>query len=931
MNDNKLIRLSRRSFTQALGISGVVSLTGCERQEVQHALPLLELVEDSRPGEVVRYASTCLSCPAACGLLVSVRDGRPIKLEGLPSHPQSLGGLCALAQASTRGLFDAGRLRSPMIDGVDAGWSAVDARVREGLQQVAGKLAVLSPTLVSPTARKVIESFVAQFGGRLVEFDAGVSVGSAVLEAYRLLDGEALYPAADIGKANVLLTLGGDPFASGPEPVTLTRQYADRRRARTRDNDFRHIHFEGNLSLTGAGADVRLRATASERTLFAAHLLAHVATRASGEVAELAKRLTSSLPAVPAHERKIADLAAELMAQRGAALVLSASRQTTEQVAVALLNRLLAAEGATLRLDAANATQRGRDADLAKLIADVGNGTIQGVVIIELNPVEQLPNGEAFAAKLRELPLSVAVTSRRTATAAACKVVAASHHELERWGDAAPRRGTLTVAQPTMRPMFDTSDPLDAVLRWSGDEDGSYREHLKAQWSEAQWSETLSRGTAHVEEVPSVYSPGAGPSDDAALTKLFAALRPAGDGLEVELLEEVGLRDGRNSFNPWLRELPDPLTRTSWTATVRLAPSLAAARSISDGDIVTVDVGERSIEMQARILPGQHPRVLGVPVGYGVVDGDGGEPRRNGYRLARFGNDALQTAGLPATLQLKGAGPALPLIQWHSSTEGRPIVHQVSHDEEAVSEGHHPEGALWGDDRHYSPHWHMVIDLDSCNGCSACIVACQAENNLPVVGPQNITDHRDMYWLRMDRYFVGDDDDPEVLFEPMLCAQCDNAPCETVCPVAATVHSHDGLNMQVYNRCVGTRYCANNCPYKVRRFNWFDFTPSDPLERLALNPDVVVRERGTMEKCTFCVQRIQRARIEGSGAAAETACQQSCPARAITFGDRLTDPRIAEQQHLPRAFQVLADLGIRPSVTYLARVRRRDPAGGKGT
>ncbi|HQQ79147.1 MAG TPA: 4Fe-4S dicluster domain-containing protein, partial [Thermoanaerobaculia bacterium] len=402
--------------------------------------------------------------------------------------------------------------------------------------------------------------------------------------------------------------------------------------------------------------------------------------------------------------------------------------------------------------------------------------------------------------------------------------------------------------------------------------------------------------------------------------------------LEAELVAQVGIGDGRSAHVPWLRELPDPLTRVSWAACVRVAPSRAAALGVKDGDHVTVDVSGRSVTLPARLLPGQNPRVLAVPVGFGRRDGDGGAAVRNGYRLARL-DGRLTTQGLAATAGRAAGHDALPLMQPHGSTEARPIVYQLgAFDEEVESAAHEKAESLWPERLPTSPKWEMVIDLDACTGCSGCVVACQAENNLPVVGPDEMRRNRDMYWLRIDRYFVGDEANPDVLFEPMLCAQCENAPCETVCPVAATVHSEDGLNQQVYNRCVGTRYCANNCPYKVRRFNWFNHPVEAPVERLVLNPNVVARSRGVMEKCTFCVQRIQATRIaarrdgqqDWRGLGGKTACQESCPAKAIVFGDA-TDPRgeVAAWKKSPRAFQVLAELGVRPAVTYLAKVRTR--------
>jgi len=363
---------------------------------------------------------------------------------------------------------------------------------------------------------------------------------------------------------------------------------------------------------------------------------------------------------------------------------------------------------------------------------------------------------------------------------------------------------------------------------------------------------------------------------------------------------------------------------------VQIAPAAARDLGVRGGDLLKIAVGKRQVELPVVLVPGQHPRVLSLPLGYGKLDGDGGSTSRHTASLAALVDGTAHGMGLPAQVTPSGRRQRLPRVQWEASTHGRPIVHQVSAPDQRVAEVDEDEHSLWSERPRGRPQWHMTVNLDACTGCSACVVACQAENNIPVVGPDEMGRHRDMHWLRIDRYFVGDADRPDVLFEPMLCAQCEHAPCETVCPVAATMHSQDGLNEQVYNRCIGTRYCANNCPYKVRRFNWFAYDRGAPLERMVLNPDVVVRERGVMEKCTFCVQRIQLARIESRSGQGEgevkpsTACQQSCPTAAISFGD-ITDANseVSRAANNPRAFRALASLGIRPSVTYLARVRNR--------
>ena len=940
---------TRRGFLTLLGLGGAASLAACKRDPVRYAMPYLVPPEEITPGVPVRYASTCTACPAGCGLLVTVLDGRPVKLEGLPSHPLSRGGLCAIGQADVRALYDAGRLQAPTLGGRKVAWAALDEEVATrlaGIRTSKKALYVLAPTLTSPTMREAVVRFLAPYGGTLVEHDPGAHPSSAALEASELLTGRALLPSLDIAKADLLVSFAADLLGAGPEPVFHTRALADRRRGAA-DRPFRHVQVEGSVSLTGANADERWSLAAAERRGLALWLLSKIAATASGAAPVSAALAASGAVHAPEPLPRAEALLAELLAARGRSLVVSGANDLVEQVAAALLNRFLGNEGATLDPARPSLVRRGLDRNLTTFLEALSAGAVGGVVILDLDPVDQLPGGDKLAEALRKVSLSVAITDRPTATAAACRAVAAAHHGLERWGDFAPREGVVTLAQPTIRPLFDTRHPGENFLHWSGAAVTDFRLHLMAAWQERTksglefasfWNRAVSNGTAP-ELVAALASSArrAGGSLDAA-AKAVGSAAPAApsDALEVDLIEEVALGDGRKAHIPWLRELPDPLTRVSWTPCVRVAPERARALGIADGDVLSVDVAGRGVALPVRLMPGQHPRVLGLPVGYGRLDGDAGAASHNAYRLARFEGARLLTSGLAARAERTGAAASLSLMQPEGATHGRAIVHQVATPDAEIEGGEHRKTeSLWPELSHSSPKWEMVIDLDACTGCSACVVACQAENNLPVVGADEMRRNRDMYWLRIDRYFVGDAANPDVLFEPMLCQQCENAPCETVCPVAATVHSEDGLNMQVYNRCVGTRYCANNCPYKVRRFNWFDHPVEAPVERLVLNPNVVYRSRGVMEKCTFCVQRIQSARIamrkEGQedwrGGGAETACQQTCPARAITFGDA-TDPHgeVARRKDGPRAFQVLAELGVKPSVTYLARVRNRERA-----
>ena len=925
--------IERRTFLKALGVGTAMALVGCQQLPIKYSLPFARAPEEIIPGVSAYYASTCTACPAACGLMVTVRDGRPIKLEGHPGHPLSKGGLCARGQAHIRELYHSARHAAPGLGGEASTWESVDAAVAAGLAQLGTrKLAVLSPPITSPSARHLLQSFAAGRGGSLVEFDPNPGSSSAALEAWELVTGRPFVPALLLPQADVLLSFGADFLGSGPNVVAHTGGYAERRGLadnRTRPA-LRHIQIEGPVTLAGASADERWPVSAGEQRLLAFHLLKGL----SGADVEL----RAALAAVPAPANKAAaDRWLELLqANRGRSLVLSGSDDLGEQVAVALVNQQLGNLGKTLDVENPSLVQRAVDRDVLALEADLLAGKIGALFVMPgVDPVRQLPNGPAWAEALAAVPLTVSLSDHETSTERSCSVQAAAHHGLEMWGDAMPREGLLSVVQPTIRPLLDTRNPYKSMLFWSGlgTEPADYLSYVKSYWKqkvyphradfEELWDRSVSSGlaTAGV-TMASILPPSREPDRPGLLAALAAADSGPGPELEVALLAEVSTGDGSHAHNAWLRELPDPLTRVAWTPVVRIAPSLATVLGVEDGDVLDISVGEAAVSMAVRVTPGMAANVLGVPVGY---------PRDNAYPLGNAVGARIQNSGLAATVSRTAKKEVLPEFQSHMSSENRAIIHQLSSYDQRVEAPHHADADLWQTLGNPETRWEMVVDLDACTGCGACAIACQAENNIPVVGPDEVANRRDMHWIRIDRYFDGDQANPDVKIEPMLCQQCGHAPCETVCPVLATVHSKDGLNQQVYNRCVGTRYCANNCPYKARRFNWFEYDFGEPLDRLVLNPDVTVRDRGVMEKCTFCVQRIQAARLEAKENGHEgsfdvkPACQQSCPARAITFGNG-ADPKteVSKRKQNSRAFQVLSELGIHPSVTYLAKVRTRD-------
>ncbi len=959
---------SRRGFLKALGLSAA-SLSACQRLPVRHAMPYLVPPEEITPGIPTYYASTCGVCPSRCGMLVKVLDGRPVKLEGNPDDSLSGGGLCAIGQAQLRELYDPGRLQRPTIDGTPATWNDVDRQVGEALRRAAqdgGRVYVVSRSITSPATRSAVSSFLEPYGGVLVEHDLDPQAPSALAEAYELLDGRARLPAPDLLHVDVLVSLAADPFGSGPDPVANVAAWSAKKRLAEDDPQVaypRHIQIEGSLSLSGANADERWPATAAERELTALWLLRLVAERRGGETAAALLPSLATPPAAAVGVDRLARLADDLVAHVGHSVVISSANRPAEQLAVALINRILGNEATTLRFDRPDQPVAGRDGALIEFRDNLLAGRAGAVFFLGLDLCAALPEGDALVHAIRELPLSVGVFMRPNPTASACRMAVAAHHPLESWSDAEVRVGRRRLAQPTIRPLFDTRDPGESFLRWAG-EPGEWRDHVRGQWLaelgepgtdlEAYWTDMVrSAGLGEWAGEAAPDETAAGDSQQvqeevllpAQIDAVVAALRgDAGQGgstaaqVEVEIVAGVGQRGGDHAHNPWLRELPDPLTRVSWTPCVRIAPQRAEELGVGNGDVVMLTGASGAVSLPVVLLPGQHRDTVTVPLGLPVSELADEEGSADiSARLLEYSADGrLSWSGMPASLEPTGDHVELPLIQVHAKTEGRPIVHQVAAADDEVHAPHHPEASLWPVHPKNSPQWGMVIDLNACVGCGGCVVACQVENNIPVVGPELMVQHRDMHWLRIDRYFVGDDAaNPDVLFEPMLCAHCDNAPCETVCPVAATVHSADGLNQQVYNRCVGTRYCANNCPYKVRRFNWFNFQPTDPVERMALNPDVVVRSRGVMEKCTFCTQRIQASRIAARKEGVPTfevrpACEQSCPAQAISFGDA-TDRQgeIVRLRGKGRAFQVLAELGVQPSVSYLAKVRHREGLEGE--
>jgi molybdopterin-containing oxidoreductase family iron-sulfur binding subunit len=969
---------SRRDFLKAAGFTFAGALlSGCQRAPEQEAIPPLGQPEDIIPGQATYYASTCDGCRAACGLLVKDYDGRPIKLEGNPDHPLSRGGLCAAGQASLLGLYDRLRLQQPQSDGRETSWEELDRDIRARLDTVrhrGGAVRVLSGTITGPTTRGLIQRFLTGFAdGRHVVYDP-VSY-SAILDAHERTHGVRVLPRYRIDQAEVIVSFDADFLGTWLSPVEFTRGYQDGRPLTGNPpRCSHHVQVESRLSLTGSKADERV-CVAPEEVHALLGGLAVALGRLAGRTADVPA--TASLPPSldPACER----LVHRLWQARGRSLVLCGSQDVPSQVLCNYVNHLLDNYGKMLDLEHPSLQREGSDRDLAGLLREREAGKVAALFILESNPVYDLPDAEKLTRALRQVPLLVCCTERLHETALVAHHVCPPPHYLESWGEAEAVSGVIGLRQPTIPRRGNTRPIMESLAAWVGAPRPAY-DLLRESWEDhifprrrarkdnwqLFWDRSIHDGYAGVE--PKRARPK--PFDATAVRAALAAPRAAGGGLDLLLYAKVGLPDGSHAYNPWLQELPDPISKATWDNYACLSPQTAAQLGVGGGDVVRLEAhgGAGALELPVLIQEGQHDNVVAVALGYGSIVserfaaigppwlearptvGENGLVGRNAAVLLAWEGDALCYTRSGIALSRTGKKHALAVTQSHDRLtvpahlappghERRPLVEETTlaalARPAAPAEGEKPPN-LWPDDHLCPDHrWGMVIDLNACTGCSACVVACQAENNIPVVGRDEVGRQREMHWLRIDRYYSGTGPDVEVAHQPMLCHHCERAPCETVCPVLATVHSAEGLNEQVYNRCVGTRYCANNCPYKVRRFNWFAYAHNDTLQNLALNPDVTVRSRGVMEKCTFCVQRLQEAKIEArrrgetlQDGAVQTACQQSCPARAIVFGD-LNDPqsRVSQQRHDARHYHTLAELNIGPAVGYLKLVRAEKAAG----
>lgn len=959
--------LSRRNFLQLMGASMAlagVGLSGCRRPEA-FLVPFTKSVEWTIPGKFLYYATSQPRRQGAMPLIATTSDGRPTKLEGNPLHPISNGSTDAFAQASVLDLYDPNRSKSVTHEGAQAGAPAFGAaldKVRESSAADGGAgLAFLVERTDSPTRDRLLAQLREQFPQMLwAEYEPLGAAGAETAAAACFGEGVAVAP--DFSRADKVLAVDSDFLNASFSGIEQVRAFMARRRISEPGQPMNRLYVaETHYTSTGGIADHRLRIKPSEAGSF---------LRALGEkIAGLTgdASLASVVAAFPsgsltADAEWIAECAKDLAASRGKSLVVAGGQQPAPVHALVFaINNALGANGAALRGMAAN---RPKAATIADLAAAMKAGRVQSLFILGGNPVYNAPVDLDFGNLLGRVPFSVRLGMYEDETSALSKWHVPQAHYLESWGDARSSDGTVCAVQPMILPLWDGVNELEILNRLAGNPEPVGPQLVRDTFAamarggdlETQWKEFLRQGF-----LPSTaWTEAALDFNATAAAALAAAHRKtSADGLEVAFIPSNSLDDGRYSNNGWLQETPDFVTKITWDNAALVSPATAKSLGITTGDMVSLSADGRSIEAAALIAPGHADGAVSIALGYGRRDVThlSDKVGFNAYPL-RTTEGMLFASNV--SLGRTGGRHGFAETQTHQSMEGRDLVREGTAQRYAEDptfaqtmgmDGHIPPNiSLFTHPPLTSPQqWGMVVDLSTCMGCNACLVACQAENNIPIVGKEQVSRGRNMAWIRMDRYFAGDEEDPEMLAQAIMCQHCENATCETVCPVNATVHSEDGLNLMVYNRCIGTRYCANNCPWKVRRFNFFDYNQR-PLDQLYLgplakkgmaeslqmskNPNVTVRMRGVMEKCTYCIQRIEEARITHSVRAGtsdksevpfpevKTACQQACSSEAIVFGDiNDLESRVVRLKGEPRNYEMLKYLNERARTTYLARIK----------
>jgi molybdopterin-containing oxidoreductase family iron-sulfur binding subunit len=926
--------LNRRDFLKVLGASlALAGLTACVPQETEKIVAYVKPPEELVPGKSIYFASAMVQDGYAKGVLIETTTGRPIKVEGNPQHPASLGASDIFMQASILELYDPDRAKQVLSGGAAATWADFTAAAAGWGQ---GNLRILSGPVTSPSLAAQIQA-VLDANPQAAWYQHSPVGRANTLGGAELAFGQPFEPVYDFGAADVVLSLDCDFLFMEPGHIAYSRAFMERHQPISAQGVMNRLYVvESSATLTGSNADHRLGVKPSQVEPFARALAARLGVAG---VQAPAGNVTGAEWLEP--------LAADLRRAGARALVCAGERQPPVVHAIAhAINAALGAAGSTVRMVGPNAAVPG--ADLRELVDELNAGGVDTLVILEGNPAYTAPADLDFAAAMQRAANRVYLGYYPDETAALATWFIPAAHDMEKWGDARAFDGTVSIIQPVIEPLFGGKSAYEVLAALQGQAGAAGYDLVRAFWQDQgglddrAWRRALSQGAGLT--APAVNAGGqlAGAPALTGTIPPGTAGAAAGD-LEIVFEPDYSVWDGRFSNVAWLQELPKPMTKLTWDNAASFSPATAERLGLAQDAVVALTLDGRSVEAAVFVQPGQPDDVVTVSLGYGRTAGG------KVQEAAGFNAYAIRTSQAPwfaAGLDVQQTGRTYPLVttQHHWLMEDRELVREATlaeYEEHPDFAQHYKEGqpSLYPDWEYPSYAWGMTINLNTCIGCNACVVACQSENNIPTVGKDQVARGREMHWIRVDTYYEGGPDRPRVAYQPVPCMHCEKAPCEPVCPVAATSHSAEGINEMTYNRCVGTRYCSNNCPYKVRRFNFFKYVDDESLTLRALrNPDVTVRSRGVMEKCTFCVQRINEARInaevEGrqiTDGEVKTACQQACPTNAIVFGD-INDQgsQVRQLKDTPLNYALLDELGTQPRTTYLAKVRNPNPAIPEG-
>ncbi len=973
---------TRRDFLKYVGFTtAAASLAACEGPIIK-SIPYVIQPDEIVPGIANYYATTVADGFDFASVLVKTREGRPIKIENNTLAPVK-GAANARVHASVLSLYDGYRLKSPRANGEDVSWEEFDSQVATKLQQVSAsgkEIVLLTQTFASPSTSKLIQEFTSKYTNlRHVIYDTISS--SEALDAFQNKYGTRGLADYDFSKAEVIVSVGAD-FLGDWQGGGYDAGYA-KGRVPKNGRMSKHIQFESNMTLSGANADKRVAVTSAQQKEVLKALL-------GGGVINLPDNIQDAVAKAKAHLQKAGSKA----------VVVCGLMDVDAQTMALTINENLGSE--VIDIARPKLIRQAKTAEVLAVMNGVKSGAIGGLLTVGVDPVYSFPNSPEFAEAYQNLDLSVAFSMREDATASIAQYVAATPHYLESWGDAQIKQGSFALTQPTISPLFNTRQFQDTLLSWIGN-DKTYYDYIKESWASIlngkSWNEALHDGV--LESDVTVAAEGEALTGAMESTSadgaLGTAMQDTEGSFELILYTKTNMGDGQNANNPWLQEMPDPISRISWDNYLTISAADAEELNLTnkhvangglDGSYVNIKAGNVELnKVPVLIQPGQAKGTVGLALGFGKTHNIQKEMQVGVNAFALYNNfKEVQFVNL----EKASGNHEFASVQLHNTMMGRDIIRETTLEvfRSSVKEDWNPvpkvslnhietpvtsdEVSLWETfDRSIGHHFNLSIDLNACTGCGACVIACHAENNVPVVGKSEVRRSRDMHWLRIDRYYSSEESltadetkkdnisglgqslsqfgelespsaNPQVAFQPVMCQHCNHAPCETVCPVAATTHSRQGQNHMAYNRCVGTRYCANNCPYKVRRFNWFlysqndefDYHMNNDLGRMVINPDVTVRSRGVMEKCSMCIQKTQKTILDAKrdrrpvkDGEFQTACSAACDKGAMIFGDiNDSEAVITEKTKDDRMYHLLAEVGTRPNVMYQAKVRNTEEA-----